>query len=264
RKQNPFGVPDPEGIRLNHTTQSLTWVSEGERTVRKEGTVLTDPAIIVSQTNGEWVDSFPLPPNFRMSATNKGPRNNGVLEALAFSADYKKLFVSLEEPLYEDGPRAGLFDTTGWVRICQYDAITKKQEAQWAYQIDPVVREPISESLFKVNGVTDILAINSHQLLVTERSFSTGRLGNNIRVYIAEFNGAEDISGIHSLESNPPARPLKKQLLLDMDHLGTLIDNVEGATFGPRLRNGKRSLLFITDNNFSSTQKNQLLLFEVQ
>ncbi|HYO21301.1 MAG TPA: esterase-like activity of phytase family protein, partial [Flavisolibacter sp.] len=138
RKQNTLGVPDPEGIRINHITQSLAWVSEGERTVNKEKTVLTDPAVIVSRTNGEWTDSFPLPANFRMMATDTGPRNNEALEALAFSTDFKKLLVGLEGPLYEDGPRAGLFDSTGWVRICQYDAVTKKLEAQWAYQIDPV------------------------------------------------------------------------------------------------------------------------------
>jgi hypothetical protein len=49
-----------------------------------------------------------------------------------------------------------------------------------------------------------------------------------------------------------------------MDKLGRLIDNVEGATLGPRLPNGKRSLLFVADDNFSSLQKTQFLLFEVQ
>jgi hypothetical protein len=87
--------------------------------------------------------------------------------------------------LYEDGPRAGLFDTTGWIRIIQYDVATRQPVAQYAYQIDPVVQEPISEGLFVVNGVPDILAINDHQLLVTERSFSTGRLTCNVRIYLA-------------------------------------------------------------------------------
>jgi hypothetical protein len=49
-----------------------------------------------------------------------------------------------------------------------------------------------------------------------------------------------------------------------MDGLGRLIDNIEGATFGPTLSNGKRTLIFVADDNFSPGQKNQFLLFEIQ
>lgn len=48
-----------------------------------------------------------------------------------------------------------------------------------------------------------------------------------------------------------------------MDTLGVFTDNIEGVTFGPRLSNGKRSLIFIADNNFNPFERNQLLLFEV-
>jgi hypothetical protein len=48
-----------------------------------------------------------------------------------------------------------------------------------------------------------------------------------------------------------------------MDDLGIFIDNIEGVTFGPKLANGKQSLLFVSDNNFSDQQKTQVLLFEV-
>ncbi|HEU4901517.1 MAG TPA: esterase-like activity of phytase family protein, partial [Flavisolibacter sp.] len=106
-------------------------------------------------------------------------------------------------------------------------------------------------------------ALNDHQLLVTERSFSTGRLTCNIRVYLAELNGAENIAGVASLQQHPSTSPVRKKLLLNMDSLGRWIDNVEGATLGPRLPNGKRSLLFVTDDNFSSFERTQFLLFEV-
>jgi hypothetical protein len=263
RKENPLGVPDPEAIRYHAPTKQLFWSSEGERTVRNGALVLTDPAIFISKQNGEWVDTFPLPQNIHFSAGEKGPRNNGAFEGLSFSPDYKKLFVSLEEPLYEDGPRAGLFDSAGWIRILQYDTKTKKPEVQYAYPIDPVVQEPISEGLFTVNGVTDILALNHEELLVTERSFSTGRLNTNVRVYLVNLNGADNLAGVSSLKTGS-FKPLQKRLLLDIDRLGRLVDNIEGATLGPRLPNGKRSLLFVADNNFHARQKNQLLLFEIE
>ncbi|RYE19039.1 MAG: esterase-like activity of phytase family protein, partial [Sphingobacteriaceae bacterium] len=44
---------------------------------------------------------------------------------------------------------------------------------------------------------------------------------------------------------------------------GIYIDNVEGATFGPTLPNGHKSIIFVADNNFSKTEKTQFFLFEV-
>ena len=264
RKENPYGVPDPEAMRYNQKDKTLAWSSEGERTVRNNLQVLTDPSINIVLTNGQWKDTFPLPTNMQMKGIEEGPRNNGVFEGLAFSNDFKSLYVSVEEPIYDDGHRAGLFDSTGWVRIIQYDIATKTPVAQYAYQIDPIVQEPVSEGLFIVNGVTDILTVNENQLLVTERSFSTGRLGNNIRIYAVNLAEAGNVANISSLKKNPPVRPLQKKLVFNMDRLGRLTDNIEGASFGPILSNGKRSLILVSDDNFSPTQKTQFLLFEVE
>lgn len=264
RKQDSLRTPDPEALRYNPMDQTLVWSSEGERIVRSGRKLLADPFIAVATKEGKLRDTFPLPHNLRMSEGEKGPRQNGVLEGLSFANDFKTLFVSVEEPLYEDGPRAGLNDTSGWIRIIQYDVAGRKPIAQYAYQIDPVVQEPIPRGAFIVNGVPDILAINDHQLLVTERSFSTGRLTCNVRVYLAELENAEDISGIPSLAQSPPQKPIRKKLLLNMDTLKRWVDNVEGATFGPVLPNGKRSVLFVTDDNFASFEKTQFFLFEIE
>lgn len=263
KKQDSLHVPDPEAMRYNTSNGLLLWSSEGERIIRKDKVILTNPAIYISEPNGQVKDTLPLPPNMHMNATEKGPRQNGVFEGLAFANNNKTLFVSVEEPLYEDGPRAGLNDTSGWIRIIRYDMTTRQPVSQYAYQIDPVVQEPISRGAFIVNGIPDILALNDHQLLVTERSFSTGRLTCNVRVYLAELKGAENIAGVASLQQHRVSSPVQKKLLLNMDSLGRWIDNVEGATFGPRLPNGKRSLLFVTDDNFSPFERTQFLLFEV-
>ena len=47
----------------------------------------------------------------------------------------------------------------------------------------------------------------------------------------------------------------------DLDTLGIPLDNVEGLTFGPRLRDGRQSLVLVSDNNFAATQFTQFLLF---
>jgi hypothetical protein len=53
-------------------------------------------------------------------------------------------------------------------------------------------------------------------------------------------------------------------MLFNMDVLGREIYNIEGATFGPLLPNGKRTLVFVSDDNFSAKEKTQFLLFEVE
>ena len=264
RKQDSLHVPDPEALRYNPTNNTLVWSSEGERIVQENKTLLEDPAIYVANLQGQTIDSFPLPANLHMQAAEKGPRRNGVLEGLTFSPDYKTLYASVEEPLYEDGPRAGLGDTSGWIRIIRYNVATKQPVAQYAYRIDPVAEEPVPKGAFIVNGVPDILAINEHQLLVTERSFSTGKPTCNVRVYLAELNGAASIAGVQSLERNPSQQPIRKTLLLNMSSLNRWIDNVEGATFGPVLPNGRKTVLFVTDDNFAPGERTQFFLFEIQ
>lgn len=263
RKQDPRGVPDPEAMRFDPKTKTIIWSSEGERTTRGTATSLINPSVYIAAKNGQYIDTFVLPANMQMKATDTGPRNNGVFEGVTFSNDFKTLYVNVEEPLYEDGYRAGLNDSSSWVRFIRFDVFTRKPLAQFAYRIDPVTVAPTPAGAFKVNGVTDILALNNHQLLVTERSFSTGQTNNNIRVYLVDVNDAEDVSAVNSLTTTPPKKPLQKKLLLNMDRLGINVYNIEGATFGPILPNGKRSLIFVSDNNFAVEQKTQFLLFEI-
>lgn len=262
-KQDPFHTPDPEAMRYNPKTKQLVWSSEGERIVRGNTIVLEDPSVTIISTNRKSIDSFVLPSNLHMSATQKGPRQNGVFEGLSYTDNFKKLLVNVEEPLYEDGPRAGLNDSSGWIRIIKFDVKTKKPEAQYAYQIDPVAYAPNPPGSFEINGVPDILAINNHQLLIIERSFSTGRNPCTIKIYLGELDDASDVSNLSSL-TKENFTPVSKKLLLNMDSLGIYTDNIEGVTLGPKLSNGHQSLIFVADNNFSAQEKTQFLLFEIR
>lgn len=262
-KQDPFHTPDPEAMRYNAKTHQLVWSSEGERIVKPDVVVLEDPSINIISTEGKYIDSFILSSNLHMHQTQSGPRQNGVFEGLSFANNFKTVFVNVEEPLFEDGPRAGLKDSSAWIRIIKYNAKTKKPQAQFAYQLDPVAYPATPPGTFKINGVPDILAPNDHQLLVIERSFSTGRRPSTIKVYLAELNGATNILNTKSLLT-PGFTPVSKKLLLNMDELGIYTDNIEGVTLGPTLSNGRQSLIFVSDNNFSEEQITQFLLFEVQ
>ena len=41
------------------------------------------------------------------------------------------------------------------------------------------------------------------------------------------------------------------------------VDNLEGMTWGPKLPNGERSLILVSDNNFSATQVTQFVALAV-
>jgi len=259
--QDPSHVPDPEDIRYNPIKDEVIWSSEGER--KPSDNILEDPSVIVVDKIGNYKDSFEIPANMRMHATENGPRQNSVFEGLTFSADYKYLFVGVEEPIYEDGPRAGANDSTAWIRIIKFDTEQRKQVAQYSYKIEPVAYPAIPEGSFKINGVSAIALAGENKLFVVERSFSTGRLASTIRVFLADLNEATDVANTNSVVSQPAAKPVSKKLLLNMDELGRYIDNIEGVTWGPTLPNGHKSLLFVSDNNFSPLEKTQFLLFEV-
>jgi hypothetical protein len=260
---NPFHTPDPEALRFNPSNKTFIWSSEGERIVNSQKTILENPAITEIKPHGNFIDTFQLPPQLIMHSTENGPRQNGVFEGLTFSKDYKFLFVSVEEPLYQDGARAGTGDSTGVIRIIKFDLNTKKPVAQYAYVIDPVAYPAITPSSFKINGISDILYIDKNKLLVIERSYSTGRLSCTIKVFLADISSAENINGMASLK-NKHVKTASKKLLLNMDDLGIYIDNIEGVTFGPTLSNGKKSLIFIADNNFNPLEQTQFLLFEIE
>lgn len=261
---DPYHTPDPEALRYDVKNNTYVWSSEGERIVRPGKIVLEDPAVTEITPEGKYIDTFELPSQLHMHVNESGPRQNSVFEGVTFDDDYKNLFVSVEEPLYNDGPRAGINDSTGINRIIKFDMATKKPIAQYAYITDAVAHAAVPSGAFKINGIPDILYLGKNKLLVIERSFSTGRMACTIKVYITDLSTAENINGVPSLKSKAELHTAPKKLLLNMDDIGIYIDNIEGVTFGPKLADGKQSLIFISDNNFNPLQKTQFLLFEIE
>lgn len=262
-KTNAALTPDPEALRYNAKKNCLVWSSEGERIVNEKDTILTNPGVYEITTTGQYIDSFALPTQFRMQATDNGPRRNGVFEGLGFTPGYRYMYVSLEEPRYEDGPRADVRDTTAWTRLIKYDNNTRQPIAQYAYKLEPVAFPASPANAFKVNGISDIMVLSDHKMLTIERSFSTGVKDCTIKVFVTDVSGATDINAANSLQTDTHFKPATKKLLLDFVSLGKYIDNIEGVTFGPVLPNGHQSLVFVADNNFSAAEESQFFVFEI-
>ncbi|MFV5698467.1 esterase-like activity of phytase family protein [Flavobacterium sp. ZT3R17] len=258
---NPTTAADPEDIRFNPKTNSLVWSSEGARVVTTDKLVLQNPSINFIDLKGNFLGKAKLPANLEIQKEEKGPRNNGTLEGITFDTKYKNIFTNIEEPLFEDGDQANT-SKGGLIRLYQFNAKTKKNTAQYAYKLEPIALEPNPKGAFAVNGVSAIQYYGKNQLLVVERSYSTGTQACTIKVFLCDLKKAANIKNYGSLK-NQHFELAPKKLMLNMDDLGIFIDNIEGITFGPKLANGHQSIIFISDNNFSEMQKTQVLVFEL-
>jgi hypothetical protein len=252
---------DPESIRLNPATGNLAWTSEGDRGL------LINPFARQMTTTGAFVNGFAVPGSFHMYETEQGSRNNLALESLTFSVDGARLYTATENALYQDGPATGQAGVTSVARILAFDSASRAPVAQYAYRVDAVAIPPSGPTDFSTNGLVEMLAVTPTEFIAIERSFTASANRNTIRLYLASLAGATDVSGVDSL-AGAAYTPVSKTLLLDLDTLRNadgspvVLDNIEGITWGPTLANGNRTLVLVSDNNFSATQFTQFIALE--
>jgi hypothetical protein len=229
---------DPEGLALTKDRE-LILTSEGLPAS------LIDPFVRRYSLRGSFLGDLPVPRGFRVTAD----QSSGVRPNLGFESagvDGRYAYVGAENALYQDGPAATVTNGSP-ARILRYDLRARRIDRQWIYVTDPVAEPPVPATAFSVNGLVELLPLGDGRLIAMERSFSVGApdTGNTIRLFEVTLRR-------HSA---------RKTLLLDLGELGIPLDNIEGLTFGPRLRGGRRSLVLVSDNNFAATQFTQFLLF---
>ena len=250
-------VADIETLRVDPRDGSLWYGSEGNRKVGLH------PFVRHADSGGHYLATLPTPAMFKVSQEEIGSRNNMSFEALSFSSDGKSLWLGMEAALYQDGPLATP-DNGSVVRITRLDRAGTVL-GQYAYPIEAVASRP-APGREADNGVSEILAVNDHQVLVVERAGvanADGLYTNHVRIYEMETDGATDIQAIPAL-AGATYVPARKRLLLDLEKTGlSRVDNIEGISWGPRLENGRRSLVMISDDNFNAQQVTQILAFEV-
>jgi 3-phytase len=275
---------DPEGIALTKNG-TLFISSEGE--VNLTAGRVTNPFIKeFFLTTGQEVGSLFVPSKFLpvVQDTNNngivdagdtqtsGVYNNLAFENLTITPDQKTLFTATENALSQDGLKASL--TSGSPsRILQYNLVTGQPEKEYLYITDAIPEAPNPSTGSADNGLADLLAIdNRGTFIALERSFAQG-VGNTIKIYKVSLQGATDISFYDSLnslsaEQLAAIKPAQKRLLLnltdlnlptDANHPITGVDNIEGLAFGPKLADGRQSIVLVSDNNFSSAQYTQIL-----
>ena len=167
-------------------------------------------------STGRQVAALALPEVYR-----KNVRRNRSLEALTISPDGLRLYVANEENLK--------CDATNVVRIQEFsrkgadDAF--RPTRQFFYEVDPIGGKPFGKRAR--SGVSAFAAMPDGSLLVLEREFSTKILPSfRVRIYRIV-----------------PGRPGKS---LVWEYPSTF-SNYEGMCLGPKLPNGRQSLVLVSD-----------------
>jgi len=258
----PANTVDPEGLALS-PRQTIFISSEGVPATN------SPPFLAEFDHDGQVLTSFRLPDRFLPDdpqQPTRGVQENLGLEALTLNAapspmgmvEPFRLFTASESALvqdYNDDPSHALNS-----RLLHY-LIGQEQSTLLAEHLYPLELEPQGAI---VNGLTELLVLDQGgHFLALERSF--GLKGFQNKLFQIAIGGATDTSTMASLNGvGDSIRLIRKRLLFDFATLEGPQDNLEGMTLGPRLPDGSRSLLIVSDNNFNDEQATRLLLFRLQ
>ena len=213
--------------------------------------------------------NVPIPQRYLWEEEKQNPK--GIQENLAFESltiatsglladDPFRLFTATESALEQDRESEVKAETKDKIRFLHYVINpfgSPVLVAEHLYLLEPTSVETIS------NGLTELLALKTEgYFLSLERTF--GFTGAGAKIFQVIIGNATDTSNIASLKGElTQVVPLKKQLLFDLQDLGIYIDNIEGMTVGPRLPDGNRSLILVSDDNFNEEQVTQFWLFRL-
>jgi len=254
---------DLEGIRYDPEGGEIVLTSEGSIQNGK------DPSVFRVTPDGKFISNYEIPSYFNASKKQQ-PRNNGVFEGLAL--DYKQtgFWLGTELPLQKDGSKPKIFPSKSPVRITNFNKESGIATTQFTMQLEGITKIPWM--YYAVNGLTELIEYAPNRFLVLERAFSAGHgsNGNTVRVFDVDAENATNTIGFENLRKQDYT-PATKKLVFDFKTVEkqlkeNIIDNIEGMTFGPDLPNGNKTLLLISDNNFSSygRQISQIILMEVE
>jgi hypothetical protein len=270
RKTYSFLEIDPEGMALLKDGSFLISTEGG----RKLSINLARSEVLKFDSSGKKTGDIKIPTHFlpdKEFFPDRGTTQNRGFEGFSITPDGEYFFAATESPLIQDGEQPSSVKES-LIRIIRYKKDNSNSNAsdfiydrEWAYPLSPIPKQ--ADSSFRGGiGVSEILAISETKIWVMERAY----LGENIskiKIFEADFSLATDLRKLPSIK-NKLIKAAKKELLLDVNHAlkekKLYPDNLEGMCFGPKLKNGSKTLILASDNNFKNEQKNQFLLFEIR
>lgn len=164
------------------------------------------------------------------------------IEALTYNPHTHRFWLTTESTLPSDGLRAGYGHiVANRLRLqCFTDSLTPGPFFYYEMDEPTVSRRPAEYAM----GVSELCALDDGRLLVMEREFyvSPSKIGSwvNVKVFVVAPDGAAPGTLL------PKARLLEFKTRLSL--LKYSLANYEGMCLGPRLSDGSRVLLMVSDS----------------
>lgn len=240
REQGLTNYRDCEGIAYFNDAQTLFVSGEEDQRV-------LEYALDGTPTGRE----LPIPPSMQRGkiASNLG------FEALTYNAQQQRFWTTTESTLPADGKQASAKnpDVRNRLRFISFDKTLRLRES-YVYQMDlPTARKQDATS---IHGVPAMLALDDGRLIVMEREgyFPKGGFGSwvKIKLYLVSPLQEQPVSLSTPMSNIPESHFMQKTLLCSFStgiRVGQLnLSNYEGMCLGPRLTNGRQTVLLIADS----------------
>ncbi len=253
----PAQALDNEGVAL--TRDGKLWISS-------EGYITRNPVVNptinqFSVRTGQQLATLPIDVKFKATFSSSGNQLTGIqsnrgFEGLTITPDNRYLTAITESALITDGTQKLLKNTLTnpnefkRSRVLRYDLQTQGTQ-EFLYNAETI---PLNIFAPGLTAVSEILALDStgDRYLALERTYvQSSPSVFSARLYEFDLKGATDIRTRTAMSAG--IIPAKKQLVFDFANLKTKMPNLEAMTWGPVLPNGQRSLILMSDNNYSPT-----------
>ena len=269
-------LKNKEGKSFKRNTIDFEGISffNGDLLVSSEGWINHEPSlppeVILFTRLGAYKKNIEIPEKFlpvKGQESKFGVRDNLAFEGLTTTPDGKTVFVGTEEALFQDD-RTSSHNYASVVRLIQYKELKPVKEI--AYRLEKVPSIKVAGLIVGETGLSDILAIDENTFYSIERSYMPLAKKVIIRIFKNTINDkTTDISKLDSIKGLN-ITTVEKELVSDLEEFShqmsanfQSLDNIEGICFGPKLDNGHNTIVLVSDNNFTKSQRTQFLAFEI-
>jgi hypothetical protein len=188
-----------------------------------------------------------------------GRQSNGGMEGLAYDSASGTLVGLMQRPLLQDSVRDEKKKPVGKLCRIVLQSTASDEQRELVY----VLENPDYK-------LSEILAAGDNRFLVIERD---GESGNDIgyqRIMEIDLTGATDVKGQVALDKDAIGKsivPVKKKTLIDLLDAkyglkgATMPEKIEGLAWGPKLADGRRTLIVAVDNDFVTENDSLFYVF---
>ncbi|MBR3454475.1 MAG: esterase-like activity of phytase family protein [Bacteroidaceae bacterium] len=244
-----MSVRDLEGIAYHPSTSTFFLGGEGDEEVLEYDSL--------GRPTGRRLD---MPQAFNV----ENIRVNLGIESLTYNKETHRFWTTTESTLKSDGEMADANHSTvrNRLRLLSFND-NLKCDRQFAYIMEaPLCANKGKHPKTLIHGVSDLCALDDGRLVVMEREIyvSKKNLNNyvNVRLFMVDPSTSQSVDEGTPLSQQPASVFMQKTELCAFKTKGNItrrnIANYEGMCMGPKLNDGRQTLLLINDTQNGMTK----------